>query len=127
MSAEPRQDAVSTSRDTRNRAATLRRAREAARGTPRRPARPGVPFPAQAELEAALARIPALRRGLFRRVYSGKAPRSQAIKAKCLECCGFEDLARRVRECPCRECPIWGYRPYRHAAAAVALDRESHP
>jgi hypothetical protein len=28
------------------------------------------------------------------------------IKAKCIECCGFEDVNRRVRECTVEICPL---------------------
>ena len=34
-----------------------------------------------------------------------------AIDAKCLECSSFD--TREVKECPCRNCPLWDFRPYK--------------
>lgn len=45
------------------------------------------------------------------RAMSG-ASQKDAIKAKCQECCGFEDVMVRVGECGCLKCPLWPYRPY---------------
>jgi hypothetical protein len=60
----------------------------------------------------ALENVPALRRALTQRAYEGKASPRQAIKAKCLECCGNEDAIPRIRDCQVSNCPIWAYRPY---------------
>ena len=48
---------------------------------------------------------------LFRRVYAKKASPREAIKANCLMCCGFSEIA--VRECSAPACPLWIFRPYR--------------
>ncbi len=48
----------------------------------------------------------------FIRAYSGKSP-AAGIKAQCLDCTGCDVLA--IRECLADGCPIWAYRPYRHA------------
>ena len=50
------------------------------------------------------------RLALFRRVYDGKANKSQCIKAFCLDCMGFDSVA--VRECGDRVCPLWRHRPF---------------
>ena len=59
--------------------------------------------------------------GLFRRVYGPKSTRSQAIKAKCLECCWLDRAD--IRECTASECPLWGSRPYRTPKRKPQLDR----
>lgn len=37
-----------------------------------------------------------------------KQTRKQAIKAKCLDCCG--GLRAEVRRCPATQCPLWIFR-----------------
>lgn len=37
---------------------------------------------------------------------------SAAIKAKCLDCCGMEDVSNRIRDCEASGCPLWRVRPY---------------
>jgi hypothetical protein len=37
-----------------------------------------------------------------------KVTRASAIRLRCLECCGNQRA--EVRECPDRQCPLWGYR-----------------
>jgi hypothetical protein len=39
--------------------------------------------------------------------------KTKAIKAKCTECMGFEDVIKRVRECNIVICPLHGVRPFR--------------
>lgn len=34
--------------------------------------------------------------------------RGQAIRAKCLDCCGGQSA--EVRKCPAQDCPLWLYR-----------------
>lgn len=48
---------------------------------------------------------------------TGKASPRQAIKAKCLECVGFEDVKNAVGGCTCFRCPLWFYRPYQESGA----------
>jgi len=54
--------------------------------------------------------------GRFQKTYlkalEGKAQSKEAIKAKCLECVGFEDAPSRIRTCTVSRCPLWRYRPY---------------
>lgn len=44
---------------------------------------------------------------------SGEAGYAGAVKAKCQECCGFEDTEERIRSCKIYKCPLNQYRPYR--------------
>lgn len=37
-----------------------------------------------------------------------KLTRSQAIRANCLECMGFDK--REIRFCPAESCPLWPFR-----------------
>lgn len=37
-----------------------------------------------------------------------RKPRSQAIKAKCMDCCC--DNRKEVELCPSKHCPLWRYR-----------------
>ena len=60
-------------------------------------------------LEAIAEDAPA-RLGLFERVYRGTASPRQAMKAKCLECVGFDTKA--IVECTAAECPLYDFRPY---------------
>jgi hypothetical protein len=47
---------------------------------------------------------------LFRRVYDAKASPRQCIKAFCLECVWFQQIA--ITECTATACPLWNLRPY---------------
>jgi hypothetical protein len=72
--------------------------------------------PQSPERAAALAKIipgiPALRRDLFDRVAHEAAPPRAAIKAKCQECVGYEDVTESIRSCRVHRCALWAYRPY---------------
>jgi hypothetical protein len=63
-------------------------------------------------------RVPSKYRPLYLRAVAGAASPRQAIKAKCQECCGWEDLVIRVGDCTARTCPLWPLRPYQRAAEA---------
>ncbi len=60
--------------------------------------------------------IPLKYQKLFLRAFHGKASPRQAIKAKCADCNGWEDVARRTRECTIRKCALWVYRPHQNIA-----------
>ena len=53
--------------------------------------------------------IPKRYRPLWLRLTRGEGTPRQAIKAQCLECCGFDRDA--VRDCSARACPLWTKRP----------------
>lgn len=55
--------------------------------------------------------IPARYQALAERSWEGQQSPRQAIKAKCLECVGYE--AAEVTLCTATLCPLWMLRPYR--------------
>jgi hypothetical protein len=62
--------------------------------------------------------IPALMRATFARAYT-KGSKPAVIKAKCLDCCGYQ--RKEVGLCPAEACPVWPWRPFqRHAASTRA-------
>ena len=56
--------------------------------------------------------IPDSKKGIMQRAFEGTASPRGAIKAKCLECVGYEDVKETIGGCTCYGCPIWAYRPY---------------
>lgn len=56
--------------------------------------------------------VPEKFKGLIERSAKGENTPTMAIKAKCIECCGFEDVSDRVRHCTTYSCPLHAYRPY---------------
>jgi hypothetical protein len=67
----------------------------------------------QAARERMLSQCPTLFTGIFARAYGGAASPREAIKAKCLECIGFERA--EITRCTSWGCPLWPYRPYQKA------------
>jgi hypothetical protein len=65
--------------------------------------------------EEYLSDIPKSYRGIARRALAGKS-RKAAIRAKCLECMGYEDASAGVRDCTSKNCPLY---PYRMAGATI--------
>ena len=57
--------------------------------------------------QEALKRIPVRCQRVMRQAWAGNRP--AAVKAKCLECCGFQRL--EVRLCQIVTCPLWEFRP----------------
>lgn len=62
-------------------------------------------------LEAYQATIPKSYLKTYAKAMSGKS-RLCGVKAKCLDCVGFEDAPNRIRDCSVNICPLWPYRPY---------------
>ena len=60
--------------------------------------------------------VPPLYVGIVRRAFDCAASPRQAIKAKCLDCCGYQ--RDEVRHCTVILCPLWAYRPYQGEGAA---------
>jgi hypothetical protein len=56
------------------------------------------------------ATVPPSARRLMLRTFAGKASPRQAIKAKCLDCCGYDRA--EVANCTVVLCPLHAYRPY---------------
>lgn len=52
--------------------------------------------------------------GLKKSLDGSASPRG-AIKAKCLECVGYEDAENRIRDCTVKRCPLLSYRPYQRS------------
>jgi len=55
--------------------------------------------------------VPPRYRDMIRKALEGKLTRAQAIKAKCIECCGFE--VKQARDCGVETCPLYHVNPYR--------------
>lgn len=49
---------------------------------------------------------------IAKKAYQGRATPMGAIKAKCVECVGYESPATTISECSVQLCPLWLYRPY---------------
>jgi hypothetical protein len=80
--------------------------------------------PEQAKTVALVGRVMPSATRLFRRVYSQPNSRKQAMKAKCLECVGWEEPRERIRECMASACPLWAWRPYQRKESG--RDEEDH-
>lgn len=66
--------------------------------------------PREARVAKCLAEGSAMFRPVMEKAYSGDASPRNAIKAKCLECTGFDREV--IRSCTGYSCPLWAYRPY---------------
>ena len=49
----------------------------------------------------------------YKQAFSGKRNFRAIVKAKCLDCVGFEDYTNNIRQCSVKFCPLWPWRPYR--------------
>lgn len=65
----------------------------------------------------ALADSSPMFRPVMEKAYSGDASPGKAIKAKCLECTGYDRMT--IRNCTGYSCPLWHYRPYQTEVVAV--------
>lgn len=61
-------------------------------------------------IERHLRTVPPLYHGIMQRAFDGTGGRSNAIRAMCLYCVGYE--RRHIRECTSWTCPLHPYRPY---------------
>jgi hypothetical protein len=61
-----------------------------------------------------IAEAPVSARGILRRAFDGTGGRSNAIKAMCLACVGYD--RETVRTCTGWCCPLWKYRPFQSEA-----------
>jgi hypothetical protein len=62
--------------------------------------------------EGLISRIPSNWKARYTACLSGEATYAKAVKTKCAECCGFEEVSTRVRECATTKCPLWHLRPF---------------
>jgi hypothetical protein len=74
----------------------------------------------RAKVEARAARIPPRFRGVYQRAMEGKS-RAAAVRAKCQECVGYEDVTEQVRGCTDPACPLWPMRPYQASSPGVGI------
>lgn len=64
----------------------------------------------QESITSRLLNIPAAGQFLFIKIWAKKASKTQAIKAKCLDCvCHQKD---EITKCTVKLCPLWHFRPY---------------
>jgi hypothetical protein len=73
--------------------------------------RDGIGPSSQKKLLEIVHTVPKRCRRILDRAYRGLATQKGAIQAKCLECCGFEDVPERIETCTVYSCPLWAYRP----------------
>lgn len=64
------------------------------------------------KLRSVISRIPDSHRLRYIRALLGTLSPRQAIRAKCVECVGYEDVRSRVSGCTTSICPLWAFRPY---------------
>lgn len=70
----------------------------------------------QADYLEQVKRLAPTKLKLFERCYHGTASPRMAIKAKCLDCQGFDPGSTEgIRDCTITSCPEWNYRPYQIA------------
>lgn len=72
--------------------------------------------------EAFLKQVPSSSRGIIKRAFDATAPLSGAIKAKCLDCSGFD--RDEVKNCTVVLCPLHPYRPFRPAGEGRQKQRK---
>jgi len=63
-------------------------------------------------LEDHIASIPEANKGQIIKSLLGKATPRESIKAKCLDCVGFENAKIEIGDCVTKTCPLWQHRPY---------------
>lgn len=68
--------------------------------------------PEQVKTVALIKRVMPSAAQLFQLVHTKPISRKQSMKAKCLECVGWEEPRERIRECKASACPLWAWRPY---------------
>ncbi len=66
--------------------------------------------------------IPKRYRGIMARALAGEGGRANAIRAKCIECCGFD---RRLANCTSPNCPLYMFNPYRKKPRSGPKRRKS--
>jgi hypothetical protein len=64
------------------------------------------------DISKVLKGVPHNWRARYRRILEGERSPTTAIRVKCAECVGFEDVVSRVRECQTERCPLWAFRPF---------------
>lgn len=70
----------------------------------------------------AVTSAPSLYRLSYARALAGQLSPRQTIKAKCVECVGFEEIKTRVGECTVSICALWHSRPFQDRAGSIEID-----
>ena len=65
-------------------------------------------------VQAVLSSAPESVKNCLKLAFSGSGGKTNAIKAMCLTCVGFDRAS--IRDCTGYSCPLWAYRPFREAA-----------
>lgn len=56
--------------------------------------------------------VPSKFRPNYIKATGSSGSKAAAIKAKCLNCVGYEDAVNRIRNCSSATCPLWACRPF---------------
>lgn len=56
--------------------------------------------------------VPSRYRTNYLKSVSDNPSKAGSIRAKCLDCVGYEDAPNRIRDCKVSLCPLWEIRPY---------------
>ncbi len=65
-----------------------------------------------AALRSLILSVPRKYRLSYARALKVPTARALAVRMKCIECVGFEDIQDRVGGCTVRGCPLWLHRPF---------------
>lgn len=87
------------------------------------PAKRGRTLTADQARAAFLEQAPSSAKGILARAFDGTAGRSNAIKAMCLSCSGFD--RSDIEHCGVVLCPLHAYRPRFHAKANHDIDDDT--
>lgn len=63
--------------------------------------------------------IPVKHRGMHAKALLKECSPAAAIKAKCHDCVGWEDVQKAIGGCSSYACPLWQWRPYRDSPEKV--------
>lgn len=63
-------------------------------------------------IKRAIMNVPTKYRLQYARALSSPTKRALAVKMKCYECVGFENISTRVGQCSVRLCSLWLHRPF---------------
>lgn len=65
-------------------------------------------------VEAVLTEAPESVKNCLKLAFSGSGGKTNAIKAQCLTCMGYDRAA--IKACTGYSCPLWAYRPFQEKA-----------
>lgn len=55
--------------------------------------------------------VPAMYQKRWLAAYEGTISKPGAIRMKCFDCVGYEDVKETIGKCKARSCALWNYRP----------------